>query len=292
MKTETTDNQESGGLLGGYMSKEPTIESSQDNMPKEERVEKEEPSTSDSKDGDSKENQSGSKKEAKPKSDQEKPKEEDILQELEKAKKISDDNRKHAHSLSTKASRALKAIDSLVEEGELSDDIAEKIKIHYEGFDSIGEKEDSTPKNDSVEHRISDFILKAQPELLSYIDIAEDPEIEMRAKAFQFYLTHSSLEQRKSLLASLEKQGDDSKATLKEMLKVGKAFLEEDGGRALIEAGGYQALVKKQAEEIKSLQKQLDKTKKDHENYNESTKSYGKNVNTPRDLGMVGGYRA
>lgn len=287
MNTDTTDNQEIGGLLGGYMSKEPTIESSQDNMPKEEGVEKEEPSTSDSKDGDSKENQ-----EAKPKSDQEKPKEEDILQELEKAKKISDDNRKHAHSLSTKASRALKAIDSLVEEGELSDDIAEKIKSHYEGFDSIDDKEGSSPKNDSVEHRISDFILKAQPELSSYMDIAEDPEIEMRAKAFHFYLTHSSLEQRKSLLASLEKQGDDSKATLKEMLKVGKSFLEEDGGRALIEAGGYQALVKKQAEEIKSLQKQLDKTKKDHENYNESTKSYGKNVNTPRDLGMVGGYRA
>jgi polyhydroxyalkanoate synthesis regulator phasin len=197
-------------------------------------------------------------------------KNDDAKADAEKMKKLelrAYENQKFARSVNQKFTEALKVIDGLVDEGEMSEDISGKLlsilkkdalEFPKNDFATKGEEESDHPF-DKHKKRLDQGLYQ------TYIEVSEDHEAFSKLRAFDQYLMEADEQE----LSQLDKELSDIKSPmslLKKILSVGQGFLEEGLGE-FYKQGGFRKYIAAQKKETATLKAEIDKLTQKIEQY-------------------------
>jgi hypothetical protein len=196
----------------------------------------------------------------------------------EKIKKLelrAHENQKFARSVNQKFTEALKVIDGLVDEGEMSEETSGKLLSILKKDSLEFPKNDFATKGEEVSDHPFDKYKKMLDHGLyqTYVEVSEDQEASTKLRAFDQYL----MEAEEKEMSQLDKELSELKspmALLKKILSVGQGFLEEGLGE-FYKQGGFRKYIAAQKKENETLKAEIDKLTKKLGQY-ESYGSAGK----------------
>jgi hypothetical protein len=154
------------------------------------------------------------------------------------------------------------------EEGEISDEVAERLVSILDGHNAvepegIGDGLDkgmkSSPQKEEGAHPFSAYFKAITQDVIqNYLDVSEDNEYESKIRAFNTFLSEATAEEMEELEGNLKSVNTNPMALLKKMLHAGNKF--KDQGYSLYEqAGGLRALFRKHQEELIQKDKLIEK---------------------------------
>ena len=220
--------------------------------------------------------QEDNKKDVKEKIKQE-TKQEDWESKVKALEKSSLDNRRNFRIESQKVSDALKQIDSLLENSDIEEEAAEKLKTilskNIDKVESFKEKEEKQEYINPIHkytERITDDIVT------TYIEITGDKDLYSKGQAFDEFISNLSPKELKDLEAEMEKLTPIQ--TLKKVMSVGAKILEEGYGDFITSASDYKKFKSYKSSvsaEIEKLKKELEEAHKIIDKHKEDSYSAG-----------------
>lgn len=194
---------------------------------------------------------------------------------LEKLEKSYKDTQKAFHEDRKKLSAYKRAIKSFVEEGTLTDEESQTLLDHVQ-FENLPDEVSST---DPMPGRgLAKYANVIDKELAVMKRYSSNPaEVEQNTEAFQHLYDTSTWEGKQEILDELSGFDDDVVEMTKQMLLLGARHYDEVYSE-IHHSGGVKQLKEKYINEIETLKKELDKSKKQYvklkekyEDYNEPT---------------------
>jgi len=188
--------------------------------------------------------------------------------ELEKTQKRLVENQKYAHKHVQKVKNAIKIAQSLVNEGNLTQEEAQSL---IETLQSEEEEGEDHYRGDS--HPFSPIFRVANKELENIRKYTEDDTLNDKIAAFDYFLSVSSEAEIKEAFEELTGLIDNPVKLAKRMLAIGQQTYE-DSYKDIKESGGVKNLLSLKTQEVEKLQKKIDKLEKklsQYETYDKPT---------------------
>lgn len=177
-------------------------------------------------------------------------------QELAKTQKRLLENQKYAHKHVQKVKNAIKIAQSLVNEGNLTQEEAQSL---IETLQSEEEEGEDHYRGDS--HPFSPIFRVANKELENIRKYTEDDTLNDKIAAFDYFLSVSSEAEIKEAFEELTGLMDNPVKLAKRMLAIGQQTYE-DSYKDIKESGGVKNLLSLKTQEVEKLQKKIDKLEK------------------------------
>lgn len=188
--------------------------------------------------------------------------------ELEKTQKRLLENQKYAHKHVQKVKNAIKIAQSLINEGNLTQEEAQSL---IETLQSEEEEGEDHYRGDS--HPFSPIFRVANKELENIRKYTDDDTLNDKIAAFDYFLSVSSETEIKEALEELTGLMDNPVKLAKRMLAIGQQTYE-DSYKDIKESGGVKNLLSLRTQEVEKLQKKVDKLEKklsQYETYDKPT---------------------
>lgn len=189
-------------------------------------------------------------------------------QELAKTQKRLLENQKYAHKHVQKVKNAIKIAQSLVNEGNLTQEEAQSL---IETLQSEEEEGEDHYRGDS--HPFSPIFRVANKELENIRKYTEDDTLNDKIAAFDYFLSVSSEAEIKEAFEELTGLIDNPVKLAKRMLAIGQQTYD-DSYKDIKESGGVKNLLSLKTQEVEKLQKKIDKLEKklsQYETYDKPT---------------------
>ena len=198
-------------------------------------------------------------KDDQPSSDQASLELEVLKRKLEKTEKTLAENHKYGRSNAQKVRNAVKAVQRFADDGLLAEEEAKELlqTLHSEG-------EEGAEDEDATGYRTSPFapIFKvANQELQNILKYTDDPHLQDKVNAFDYFLSVGSKEEIEQVFEDLSDLLDDPLKLARKMLSIGQDVYEESY-KGIKESGGFKNYLSAKDQEIEKLQKKLDKLEK------------------------------
>lgn len=175
--------------------------------------------------------------------------------EFEKTKKALSETKKWAHTNSQKLKNALKKIDEYKAANVFSDE-------EYNDLSAALTSEAPEIDYDEVESTPIQTILKLSVDEVENIrKYTDDEQLDDKLDAFSFFLADADKDEVDEAIADIYSLRADKTKMTKKMLSVGKKYYDEVY-KDVKEAGGYKKFVAKKNDEVRKLQKKIDKLTK------------------------------
>jgi len=180
-----------------------------------------------------------------------------LRKKLEKTEKTLAENHKYGRSNAQKVKNAMKAVQRFVDDGLLAEEEAKELlgTLHSEGEET---------EEDTHRHQTNPFapIFKvANKELENILKYTDDPHLQDKVNAFDYFLSVGSKEEIEQVFEDLSDLLDDPLKLARKMLSIGQDVYEESY-KGIKESGGFKNYLSKKDQEIEKLQKKLDKLEK------------------------------
>jgi hypothetical protein len=180
-----------------------------------------------------------------------------LKRKLEKTEKILAENHKYGRSNAQKVRNAVKAVQRFADDGLLAEEEAKELlqTLHSEGEEI---------EEDTHRHQTNPFapIFKvANKELQNILKYTDDPHLQDKVNAFDYFLSVGSKEEIEQVFEDLSDLLDDPLKLARKMLSIGQDVYEESY-KGIKESGGFKNYLSKKDQEIEKLQKNLDKLEK------------------------------
>jgi hypothetical protein len=192
----------------------------------------------------------------------------DLQKDIETYKKRTEDTRKYATSVKNALLSTSKTLEELVKAGDIDDQthqkIVEALKIHTHSEPETLRESVKEKKEDNIFAPLHTLI--DQEIINQYCDVTEDKSVDSKLTAFDHLTASMNKQEQIDLLAKMLDGKPSSMAVLKRVLAEGEAFLK-DGFDEAISQGSLRNFIKQQKQEKKSLLEQIDKLKKQVDNY-------------------------
>lgn len=188
--------------------------------------------------------------------------------ELEKTQKRLLENQKYAHKHVQKVKNAIKIAQSLINEGNLTQEEAQSL---IETLQSEEEEGEDHYRGDS--HPFAPIFRVANKELENIRKYTEDEILNDKIAAFDYFLSVSSESEIKEAFEELTSLMDNPVKLAKRMLAIGQQTYE-DSYKDIKESGGVKNLLSIKTQEVEKLQKKIDKLEKklsQYETYDKPT---------------------
>lgn len=186
--------------------------------------------------------------------------------ELEKTRKTLSENQKYGRQNAQKVKNALKVAQTLVSEGLLTDEEAQGLLETLQG-----EEEDGEEYHKGDTHPFAPIFRTANKELENIRKYTDDPLLQDKVDAFDYFLSVSSQEDIEEALVELKGLMDDPVKLTKKMLAIGQKAYEESY-KEIKEAGGFKNYLSKKNQDVEKLQKKIDKLEKKLSQYEDFDK--------------------
>ena len=181
-----------------------------------------------------------------------------LRKKLEKTEKILADNQRYGRNNAQKVKAALKAAQKLTEDGLLDED---EVKELLATLQSEEEEDDGIYPHSSPANLFAPVFKVANKELENIRKYTDDPLLQDKVEAFDYFLSVSSKEEREQVLDDLTELLGNPVKLAKKMLSIGQEVFDESY-KAIKESGGFKNYLSKKDQEIEKLQKNLDKLEK------------------------------
>lgn len=177
-----------------------------------------------------------------------------VFAEVEKLKKALTDSQKWGHTSNKRLKSAINMVNSLKDQGALTDDEFSKLSefLHSD----VEEEQKIAPESDDPLLRLVNIAAKRIDDLRTIYE--DDPLFQKKAEAFDFFVNHCSEQEREDILDELKDSEDNDLKLAKKMLKIGEKYYEENY-KELDSAGGLKELVSLKNIEIEKMKRKLDK---------------------------------
>jgi hypothetical protein len=180
-----------------------------------------------------------------------------LRKKLEKTEKTLAENHKYGRSNAQKVRNAVKAVQRFADDGLLAEEEAKELlqTLHSEGEET---------EEDTHRHQTNPFapIFKvANKELENILKYTDDPHLQDKVNAFDYFLSVGSKEEIEQVFEDLSDLLDDPLKLARKMLSIGQDVYEESY-KGIKESGGFKNYLSKKDQEIEKLQKKLDKLEK------------------------------
>ena len=184
---------------------------------------------------------------------------EQLRSDLAKTQKRLTENQQYGRQNAQRLKNALRITQDLVAEGSLSEDEALRLRdsLEHDSQEDLSFQE----KSDRASHPFSRFFKVANIELENIRKYTGDTLLDEKIKAFDYYLSTASLEEREQLLEEFEDLKDQPLELTRKMLTLGQKVYEESY-RDIQEAGGFKGYIAKKQAEITTLTKTVEKLTK------------------------------
>lgn len=186
--------------------------------------------------------------------------------ELEKTRKSLSENQKYGRQNAQKVKNALKVAQALVSEGALTTEEAQGLLETLQSEEDEGE---DYYKGDT--HPFAPIFRIANKELENIRKYTDDPLLQDKVDAFDYFLSVSSSEDIQEALEELRGLVSDPVKLTKKMLSIGQKAYEESY-KEIKEAGGYKNVLAKKNQDVEKLQKKIDKLEKKLSQYEDFDK--------------------
>jgi uncharacterized protein YukE len=186
--------------------------------------------------------------------------------ELDKTRKSLSENQKYGRQNAQKVKNALKVAQTLVSEGALT---TEEARGLLETLQSEEDDIEEYHKGDS--HPFAPIFRIANKELENIRKYTDDPLLQDKVDAFDYFLSVSSPEDIKEALKELIDLTSDPVKLTKKMLSIGQKAYEESY-KEIKEAGGYKNVLSQKNQDVEKLQKKIDKLEKKLSHYEDFDK--------------------
>jgi hypothetical protein len=191
-------------------------------------------------------------------SEQASPELEALRKKLEKTEKTLAENHKYGRSNAQKVRNAVKAVQRFADDGLLAEEEAKELlqTLHSEG--------EGTEEEEATRYQASPFapIFKvANQELQNILKYTDDPHLQDKVNAFDYFLSVGSKEEIEQVFEDLSDLLDDPLKLARKMLSIGRDVYEESY-KGIKESGGFKNYLSAKDQEIEKLQKKLDKLEK------------------------------
>lgn len=174
--------------------------------------------------------------------------------EITKLRKALNDSQKWGHTNNKRLKSVVKIVDSLKESGILNDD-------EFNSLNNLLSSESEPPEIEGKEVNatpLKKMIDKAANRLQDLKSVYEDPLFDKKIQAFDFLIQGMTEEERDNLSDELSEIGDNDFKLVKKMYQIGEEYYNENY-KELDEAGGLKELLTAKNDEIKRLQRKIDK---------------------------------
>jgi hypothetical protein len=180
-----------------------------------------------------------------------------LKKKLEKTEKTLAENHRYGRSNAQKVKNAMKAVQRFADDGLLAEEEAKELlqTLHSEGEET---------EEDIHRHQTNPFapIFKVgNKELENILKYTDDPHLQDKVNAFDYFLSVGSKEEIEQVLEDLTDLLDDPLKLARKMLSIGQDVYEESY-KGIKESGGFKNYLSKKDQEIEKLQKKLDKLEK------------------------------
>lgn len=175
--------------------------------------------------------------------------------EIANLRKSLNDSQRWGHNNNRRLKNTLKAINALKESGTLNEEEFNEISNLLASDSEEPEIESQETSNDPLQNyiRIADSRITDLQEIYD-----EDPLFTKKIEGFNFFMRHCTPQEREDLIDDLDSIGKNPLKLAKHMYKVGEKYYEENY-KELDEAGGLKELLTVKNDEIKRLQRKVDK---------------------------------
>ncbi len=198
--------------------------------------------------------------------DESSPELETLKGELEKTRKTLSENQKYGRQNAQKVKNALKVAQTLVNEGLLTDEEARGL------MDTLQmEEEDVEEYHKGDSHPFAPIFRTANKELENIRKYTDDPLLQDKVDAFDYFLSVSSQEEIEEALVELKGLMDDPVKLTKKMLSIGQKAYEESY-KEIKEAGGFKNYLSKKHQDVEKMYKKIDKLEKKLSQYEDFDK--------------------
>lgn len=195
---------------------------------------------------------------------------ESLQKELEKARKSTEENQRYARQNSRRLKNAITQTKALIESGVLSDEEAQDLLASLDsGDDERGQA------SVYAGHPFGEILSIANNELTNLRKYSEDTLLDEKVKAFDSFMSLASRDDVGEVIDELAELKDDPIKLTKKILSVGQQFHEESYGD-IAKSGSVRNYIKAKNDEIKNLNKNIDKLNKKLAEYGEIGVSTGK----------------
>lgn len=213
-------------------------------------------------------------KKAKESKNSENKEESELKQAYSKLEKSYKDTQKAFHEDRKKLSAYRRAVQSMVDEGILTEEESQTLMDHTKFEGSVDVATSNNPQSSNL-IKYANIWEKELEYMRRYSTNTDD--IDQNIRAFQHLYDTSSRQEKEAILEDLSYYEDDEVELTKQMLLMGSQHNSEIYSD-ISDAGGVKKLKEKYSKEIEILQKKLDKTEKQYiklkqkyEDYNEPT---------------------
>jgi hypothetical protein len=181
-----------------------------------------------------------------------------LHKKLEKTEKVLAENHKYGRSNAQKVKNAVKAVQRFADDGLLAEEEAKELlgTLYSEGE----EAEDEDASRFQASPFVSIFKV-ANKELENILKYTDDPHLQDKVNAFDYFLSVGSKEEIEQVLEDLTDLLDDPLKLARKMLAIGQDVYEESY-KGIKAAGGFKNYLSVKDQEIEKLQKKLDKLEK------------------------------
>jgi len=195
---------------------------------------------------------------------------ESLQKELEKTRKSTEENQRYARQNARRLKNAITQTKALIESGALSDEEAQGLMASLDSGDD---------ENDQASvyagHPFGEILSIANNELTNLRKYSEDTLLDEKVKAFDSFMSLASRDDVGEVIDELIELKDDPIKLTKKIISVGQQFHEESYGD-IAKSGSVRNYIKAKNDEIKNLNKNIDKLNKRLAEYGEVGVSTGK----------------
>jgi hypothetical protein len=178
--------------------------------------------------------------------------------ELEKKSKALLDTQKWGRKNSQNIKKAMKEVQSLVDDGSLTEEESKKI---MNAFDSPHENDEPIEQDEYlIDHTFAPVVKVARKELERVRDYIEDETLDDKLYAFEHSVEISSPQEQEEILHKLTKLINSPSKLLKEIIAIGGEAYNESF-KEIKESGSLKEFINKKNNLISKLEKEIDKLK-------------------------------